>query len=71
MKTLKQVFADDLEAITITKKQARKEFEKNFNLTNKDEIKECIQLGYDSIEVLKKTVIQAKLNDRGNYGKFL
>lgn len=71
LKTINQVFRNDNDAIRLTYQKAREEFRKRSHLQNPDEIRESIQVGYDSAEILRRTVIQARLNERGNYGKLL
>ncbi|KAH9415878.1 complex III assembly factor LYRM7 [Dermatophagoides pteronyssinus] len=67
LKTINQIFRNDYDAIRLAQQKAREEFEKKSHLQNPDEIRESIQIGYDSAEILKRTVIQARLNERGNY----
>ncbi|OTF69629.1 hypothetical protein BLA29_001549 [Euroglyphus maynei] len=67
LKTINKIFHDDNDAIRLTQQKAREEFRKKSHLQNPDEIRESIQIGYDSAEILRRTVIQARLNERGNY----
>ncbi|KAI2806696.1 hypothetical protein RDWZM_006427 [Blomia tropicalis] len=67
LRTRANVFAGDYEALRITHEKAREAFEKNRDQTNPEEIKKLVKIGWDAKEILQQTVIQAKLNSKGNY----
>ncbi|KAH9407609.1 hypothetical protein TYRP_012431 [Tyrophagus putrescentiae] len=67
LRTRAKVFAGDSGALQLMAAKAREEFDKNRSLTDPEEIKKCLQFGWETAEVLEKTVIQGKLNESGNY----
>jgi len=67
LRTRAMVFANDPIALEITRQKIREGYDKNRSLTEEKDIRKNIQNGYDVILVLKTEVVQAPINDRGNY----
>lgn len=51
-------------------KQIRDEFDTNRNVTAGEELDQLLSKAREAIEFMKVNIVQAKLNDRGNYGAF-
>jgi len=67
LKTRNFVFNGDPNALSITLNKIREEFKKNRMETNEEKIRELLTIGTEAEVLLRKTIIQAKLNSRGNY----
>ena len=63
----KIVFKNDAVALEAGKYKIREEFRKNSRVTNKSEIQKLAKIAEDTAVILKKTVVQAVLNEKGNY----
>lgn len=48
--------------------QIRHEFEVNRNVTDPDTLRLCMTKAREAVDFISMNVVQAKLNDRGNYG---
>ena len=69
MRIQRSLFRGDDFAQTQAVTVLRSEFEKNRHVTDENEVERLLSEGHDAAEFLKLNVVQAKLNDRGNYGK--
>lgn len=67
MRTRQRIFSQDDHALEVTKTKVREEFHNNRQLVEVEEIRRAVKVGHDAIDILNKTVLQARLNERGNY----
>jgi len=63
----KIVFKNDTVALEAGKYKIREEFRKNSSVTDRNEIQKLVKIAEDTADILKKTVVQAVLNERGHY----
>jgi len=71
LKSATIVFKNDAYALKQAKIQLKNEFIKNKNITSSSELKQLLQ-GIDEVdEMLKFNIVQGKLNEKGNYGKYI
>ncbi|XP_023226403.1 complex III assembly factor LYRM7-like isoform X3 [Centruroides sculpturatus] len=68
-RTRKTVFEGDVHALQISAKKLRDEFRKNISVNDPKRIEELLEVGQNVESLLKKHVVQLRLNDKGNYGK--
>jgi len=54
-----------------SRKQIRDEFEAHRNVGAGEELDNLFKKAQEAIEFMKVNIVQAKLNERGNYGAFL
>ena len=70
LKGVNNAFKGDFVAVNAAKLQLREEFLKNKHENDPSKLDE-LHRGIDEIdEMLKFHVVQGKMNDRGNFGKF-
>lgn len=51
-------------------KQIRSEFDIHKNVEDADELDKLLLKAQEGVEYMQVNIVQAKLNERGNYGKF-
>ena len=61
------VFKNDAVALEAGKYKIREEFRKNANLRDEKEIMQLAKTAEETAVILKKTVVQAVRNEKGNY----
>ncbi|XP_002737119.1 complex III assembly factor LYRM7-like [Saccoglossus kowalevskii] len=61
------VFKGDQYALAVCRSRINDEFQKNKKETDAEKIQGLLKLAKDTETLLRKTVIQAVLNDKGNY----
>ncbi|XP_070549572.1 complex III assembly factor LYRM7-like [Ptychodera flava] len=66
-RTARNVFRGDQEALAVCRARINNEFQKHRHETDETKIQELLKLGAQVELVLKKTVVQAELNEKGNY----
>ena len=71
LRTRRQCFAGDRDMLAASAKQIREEFDANRNVASGEELDNLISKAREGIEFMKVNIVQAKLNERGNYGAFL
>jgi complex III assembly factor LYRM7 len=62
------LFKDDVEALTESRYKLREEFFKNEEASG-DQIDEHLKIIEEIDTMLRQNIVQAKLNERGNYGE--
>jgi hypothetical protein len=68
MRVRRMAFSGDDVMVVASRAQIRHEFDVNRNVTNPEVLRECILKAREAVDFISKNVVQAKLNDRGNYG---
>jgi hypothetical protein len=71
LRTRRQCFAGDPDMLAASAKQIREEFEANRNVGPGEELDSLISKGREGVEFMRVNIVQAKLNERGNYGESL
>lgn len=71
LRTRKQCFAGDPDMLHASAKQIRDEFDTHKNVSAGEELDNLLKKAREAIEFMKLNIVQAKLNERGNYGEFL
>ncbi|XP_067131511.1 complex III assembly factor LYRM7 [Centruroides vittatus] len=66
-RTRRTVFEGDVHALQISAKKLRDEFRKNISVNDPKRIEELLEVGQNVESLLKKHVVQLRLNDKGNY----
>ncbi|XP_022090795.1 complex III assembly factor LYRM7-like isoform X2 [Acanthaster planci] len=66
-RTRQTVFQGDEPALNAARKRINEEFAKNRQETDPEEIKQMIKVGEDVNMLMRKTIVQAKLNEAGRY----
>ncbi|XP_071788613.1 complex III assembly factor LYRM7-like [Asterias amurensis] len=66
-RTSQSTFMGDEVALNAARKRINDEFRENKDETDPDEIKHMIKVGVDVELLMKKTIVQAKLNEKGRY----
>ncbi|KAI1280870.1 Complex III assembly factor LYRM7 [Halotydeus destructor] len=66
MKTRQNTFKGDEEALQTLKDKIRVEFENNKDVKS-GEVEQLLKSGWEAENFLRTSVVQAKLNERGNY----
>lgn len=67
LRVRRRVFAGDEVMVVAAGRQIRHEFEANRNVTDPEALRDCIAKGREAVDFVSMNVVQAKLNDRGNY----
>ncbi|KAG0610031.1 hypothetical protein M758_7G033300 [Ceratodon purpureus] len=67
MRTRRQCFAGDPDLLAASAKEIRKEFEANRNVGPGEELESLISKAREGVEFMRVNIVQAKLNERGNY----
>ncbi|XP_024384033.1 mitochondrial zinc maintenance protein 1, mitochondrial [Physcomitrium patens] len=67
LRTRKQCFAGDSEMLAASAKQIRDEFEGHRNVGAGEELDKLVTKAREAVEFMKVNIVQAKLNERGNY----
>jgi len=67
MRAQGEVFRDDVKINKKAMEHIREQFRKNRNLKNESEIRNMINMAEDSIQFMKKHLVQGVLNDRNVY----
>lgn len=63
----KTVFKNDAVALEAGKYKIREEFRKNAAVADPNEIQKLAKIAEETAVILKKTIVQAALNEKGNY----
>ncbi|XP_038058071.1 complex III assembly factor LYRM7-like isoform X2 [Patiria miniata] len=66
-RTRQSVFQGDELALNAARERINEEFAKNKHETDPDEIQQLIKVGEDVAVLMKKNIVQAKLNEAGRY----
>lgn len=67
LRTRRQCFAGDPDMLHASAKQIRNEFDSNRTVGAGEELQSLLKKGQEAIEFMKVNIVQAKLNERGNY----
>ncbi|KAL2651895.1 hypothetical protein R1flu_020023 [Riccia fluitans] len=67
LRVRRQAFAGDEPALAASAVQIRQEFEANRHVTDEKTLSELLAQGREAVDFISLNVVQAKLNDRGNY----
>lgn len=68
LRVRREAFAGDKQALKLSAAQIRQEFEANRHVTDEATLSELLAQGREAVDFIALNVVQAKLNDRGNYG---
>ena len=69
LQSQRKAFDSDVEALTKTRLKTREGFEKNRNESDPEKIKALLKEAESVNEFIRKKLMQAELNEKGNYGK--
>jgi complex III assembly factor LYRM7 len=69
LRAQRKAFKGDTVMQTGAVKEIRDNFKKNRDITDPEEVKKLVGACYEAADFLSTFVVQAKLNERGNYGK--
>ena len=64
-------FRGDRPALHAARTEIRSHFEQSRDVSNADDIRVLCAEGRDAAQFLQQSVVQGKLNERGNYGVLL
>ena len=67
-KELHAAFKQDEPALAAAFEEIRSNFAQHKDVTDKAEVDALCAAGHDALDFLRTSVVQAKLNERGNYG---
>ncbi|KAG6547022.1 hypothetical protein Mapa_011639 [Marchantia paleacea] len=67
LRVRREAFAGDKQALKLSAAQIRQEFEANRHVTDEAMLSELLAQGREAVDFIALNVVQAKLNDRGNY----
>ncbi|KAL3699927.1 hypothetical protein R1sor_017949 [Riccia sorocarpa] len=67
LRVRRQAFAGDEHALAASAVQIRQEFEANRHVNDEKTVSELIAQAREAVDFIGLNVVQAKLNDRGNY----
>uniref|UniRef100_A0A061RCN5 Complex 1 LYR protein domain-containing protein n=1 Tax=Tetraselmis sp. GSL018 TaxID=582737 RepID=A0A061RCN5_9CHLO len=66
-RVVNSTFRDDIIALNSAREEMRQHFEKNRDETDPSKISKLLAEGEDAREFLKTSIVQARLNEQGNY----
>lgn len=69
LRTRKKCFAGDTEMMAAVAEQIRGEFEANRSVTEGQKLEQLLTKAREAVEFMQVSIVQAKLNERGNYGE--
>lgn len=67
IRTINRVFRGDTLALTEGKNLARAQYLENSHVTDPEELKRLVAMAQEACDFLRNNVLQAALNDAGNY----
>ncbi|KAJ7520138.1 hypothetical protein O6H91_05G031700 [Diphasiastrum complanatum] len=67
LRARKRCFAGDEQMLNASAQQIRSEFDQHRQISDQNELHRLLQQARETVEFLALNVVQAKLNDRGNY----
>lgn len=67
IRTINRTFKGDIQALTEGKNMARAQFLENSHVTDPEELKRLVAMAQEACDFLRTSVVQAVLNDAGNY----
>lgn len=69
LRAIRQTFAGDGFALTAGRNEARQHFEKNRQENEEERVVALVKDAREAAHMLQEAVVQAKRNERGNYGE--
>lgn len=70
LRTQRKCFKGDTDMLAAVAKQIRSEFDIHKNVEDADELDKLLLKAREGVEYMQVNIVQAKLNERGNYGEF-
>jgi complex III assembly factor LYRM7 len=70
LRTQRKCFKGDTDMLAAVAKQIRSEFDIHKNVEDADELDKLLLKAQEGVEYMQVNIVQAKLNERGNYGEF-
>ncbi|CAM6087363.1 unnamed protein product [Calypogeia fissa] len=67
LRVRRQAFAGDEVMVVAAAAQIRHEFEANRHVSDPEVLRQCVAKAREAVDFISMNVVQAKLNDRGNY----
>ena len=68
-RAVRETFAGDAKALSASRAEIRKQFRANAGVVDANKISKMVADAHDAAAFLKESILQARLNKEGHYGK--